>query len=90
MKIKIRQHHGSMPQEDGWSQQMGDWLAQLGDDVAHDPLIPSESNFSTRSAHFHARKEAVAVGLVESMIHDDNRRQPIVFEEQGVGDRHSL
>ena len=31
MKIKIRQHDGSMPQEDGWSQ-MGDWLAELGDD----------------------------------------------------------
>jgi hypothetical protein len=31
MKIKIRHHDGSMPQEDGWSQ-MGDWLAELGDD----------------------------------------------------------
>jgi hypothetical protein len=30
MKIKIRQHGASMPQEDGWSQ-MGDWLAELGD-----------------------------------------------------------
>jgi hypothetical protein len=31
MKIKIRQHDGSMPQEDDWSP-MGDWLAELGDD----------------------------------------------------------
>jgi len=31
MKIKIRHHDGSMPREDGWSQ-MGDWLAELGDD----------------------------------------------------------
>jgi hypothetical protein len=31
MKIKIRQHDGSKPHEDGWSQ-MGDWLAELGDD----------------------------------------------------------
>jgi hypothetical protein len=31
MKIKIRHHDDSMPQEDGWSQ-MGDWLAELGDD----------------------------------------------------------
>jgi hypothetical protein len=31
MKIKIRHHDGSMPQEDGWPQ-MGDWLAELGDD----------------------------------------------------------
>jgi hypothetical protein len=31
MKIKIRQHDGGMPREDGWSQ-MGDWLAELGDD----------------------------------------------------------
>ena len=31
MKIKIRQHDASMPQDDG-SSQMGDWLAELGDD----------------------------------------------------------
>ena len=31
MKIKIRQHDASMPQEDG-SSEMGDWLAALGDD----------------------------------------------------------
>ncbi len=31
MKIKIRQHDASVPQADGWSQ-MGDWLAELGDD----------------------------------------------------------
>lgn len=31
MKIKIRQHDASMHHEDGWSQ-MGDWLAELGDD----------------------------------------------------------
>ena len=31
MKIKIRQHDASMPQEDGWSQ-LGDWLAELGDE----------------------------------------------------------
>jgi hypothetical protein len=31
MKIKIRHHDGGTPQEDGWSQ-MGDWLAELGDD----------------------------------------------------------
>jgi hypothetical protein len=36
MKIKIRQHHGSMPQEDGWSQ-MGDWLAEIGDDSHTEP-----------------------------------------------------
>jgi hypothetical protein len=31
MKIKIRQHDASMPQEDGWSQ-TGDWLSELRDD----------------------------------------------------------
>jgi hypothetical protein len=31
MKIKIRQHDASMPQDDG-SSQMADWLAELGDD----------------------------------------------------------
>jgi hypothetical protein len=31
MKIKIRQHNASMPQEDGWSQ-TGDWLDELRDD----------------------------------------------------------
>ncbi len=36
MKIKIRHHDGSMPQEDGWAQ-MGDWLAELGDDSNTDP-----------------------------------------------------
>jgi hypothetical protein len=36
MKIKIRHHDGSMPQEDGWSQ-MGDWLAELGDDSHTEP-----------------------------------------------------
>src|SRR5690349_2401 len=36
MKIKIRHHDGSMPQEDGWTQ-MGDWLAELGDDSHTEP-----------------------------------------------------
>ena len=36
MKIKIRHHNGSTPQEDGWSQ-MGDWLAELGDDSHTNP-----------------------------------------------------
>jgi hypothetical protein len=36
MKIKIRHHDSSMPQEDGWSQ-MGDWLAELGDDSHTEP-----------------------------------------------------
>ena len=36
MKIKIRHHDSSMPQEDGWSQ-MGDWLAELGDDSRTEP-----------------------------------------------------
>jgi hypothetical protein len=31
MKIKIRQHHADVPQADGWSQ-MGNWLAEVGDD----------------------------------------------------------
>ncbi|MGO8726025.1 MAG: hypothetical protein ACLQK8_04785 [Streptosporangiaceae bacterium] len=31
MKIKIRQHHASMPPEDDWSQ-TGDWLGELRDD----------------------------------------------------------
>ncbi len=31
MKIKIRQHDASMPQEDGWSQ-TGEWLGELRDD----------------------------------------------------------
>ncbi len=31
MKIKIRQHAANVAQADGWSQ-MGDWLAELGDD----------------------------------------------------------
>ena len=36
MRIKIRQHDGSMPQEDDWSQ-VGDWLAELGDDSRTKP-----------------------------------------------------
>jgi len=36
MKIKIRQHDASVPQADGWSQ-MGDWLAELGDDYHTKP-----------------------------------------------------
>ena len=37
MKIKIRQHDASMPQEDGWSQ-TGDWLGELrGDNYAKPP-----------------------------------------------------
>jgi hypothetical protein len=31
MKIKIRQHNASVPEEDGWSQ-TGDWLGELRDD----------------------------------------------------------
>jgi hypothetical protein len=31
MKIKIRQHDASVPQEDGWSQ-TGDWFGELRDD----------------------------------------------------------
>ena len=31
MKIKIRQHDTSMPQEDGWFQ-TGDWLGEVRDD----------------------------------------------------------
>jgi hypothetical protein len=31
MKINIRQHHTSIPPEDGWSQ-TGDWLGELRDD----------------------------------------------------------
>jgi hypothetical protein len=36
MKIKIRQHDASMPQEDGWSQ-TGDWLRELRDDNHAEP-----------------------------------------------------
>jgi hypothetical protein len=36
MKIKIRHHDDSIPQEDSWSQ-MGDWLAELGDDSHTEP-----------------------------------------------------
>src|SRR5271166_2038309 len=36
MKIKIRQHDASMPQEDGWSQ-TGDWLGELRDDNHAEP-----------------------------------------------------
>jgi hypothetical protein len=36
MKIKIRQHDASMSQDDGWSQ-MGDWLAELGDENHTEP-----------------------------------------------------
>ena len=41
MRIKIRQHDGSKPQEDDWSQ-VGDWLAELGDDSHTDP--PGDAN----------------------------------------------
>jgi hypothetical protein len=36
MKIKIRHHDASVPQEDGWPQ-MGDWLAELGSDDHAEP-----------------------------------------------------
>ena len=36
MKIKIRQHDASMPQEEGWSQ-TGDWLGELRDDNHAEP-----------------------------------------------------
>jgi hypothetical protein len=36
MKIKIRQHEASMPQEDGWSQ-TDDWLGELRDDSEAKP-----------------------------------------------------
>jgi hypothetical protein len=36
MKIKIRQHDASMPQEDDWSQ-TGDWLGELRDDNHAEP-----------------------------------------------------
>ena len=36
MKIKIRHHEPSPPQEDGWPQ-MGDWLAELGSDNQAEP-----------------------------------------------------
>ena len=36
MKIKIRQHHASIPREDSWSQ-TGDWLAKLRDDDHTEP-----------------------------------------------------
>jgi hypothetical protein len=42
MKIKIRHHDSSMPQEDGWSQ-MGDWLAELGDDSHTEPPADADA-----------------------------------------------
>ena len=45
MKIKIRHHDSSMPQEDGWSQ-MGDWLAELGDDSHTEP--PGDADAEAR------------------------------------------
>ena len=36
MKIKIRQHNASVPQEDGWSQ-TGEWLGELRDDNHAEP-----------------------------------------------------
>ena len=36
MKLKIRQHNASSPQEDNWSQ-MGGWLAELRDDNRTEP-----------------------------------------------------
>ncbi len=36
MQIKIRQHDASVPRAEGWSQ-MGDWLAELGDDYHPKP-----------------------------------------------------
>jgi hypothetical protein len=45
MKIKIRHHDSSMPQEDGWPQ-MGDWLAELGDDSHTEP--PGDADAEAR------------------------------------------
>jgi len=38
MKIKIRQHDASMPQEDDWSQ-TGDWLGPLCQAVVRHPPL---------------------------------------------------
>ena len=50
MKIKIRHHDGSMPQEDGWSQ-MGDWLAELGDDSDTEPTGDAHAEAGMRGLH---------------------------------------
>ena len=79
MKIKIRHHDGSMPQEDGWSQ-MGDWLAELGDDShteppgdAHaeaagtdDPWPEAFAQADAR-AQAHARAEADALAQADAL-----------------------
>src|SRR5207344_2537527 len=64
MKIKIRQHDGSMPQEDGLSQ-MGDWLAELGDDShtkppgdAHAEAGGTDDPWPEAFAHADARAQA--------------------------------
>ena len=56
MKIKIRQHDASVPQEDGWSQ-MGDWLAELGGD---DHTKPSGDGHAEPGGTDDSRLEALA------------------------------
>ena len=57
MKIRIRQHDdASTPQEDGWSQ-MGDWLAELGDD---DHTKPSGDGHAEPDGTDDSRLEAPA------------------------------
>jgi len=50
MKIKIRQHDGSMPQEDGWSQ-TGDWLRELRDD--------NDDNYAEPPSDDHAEPDGI-------------------------------
>src|SRR5215471_1849236 len=57
MKIRIRQQDDAgMPQEDGWSQ-MGDWLAELGDD---DHTKPSGDGHAEPDGTDDSRLEAPA------------------------------
>jgi len=62
MKIKIRQHDVGVSQDDGWSE-MGDWLAELGDDSHTEPPDDDRAEPDCPddpSAEAHARTDARA------------------------------
>jgi hypothetical protein len=56
MKIKIRQHDASMPEEDSWPQ-VSDWLAELGDD---DHIKPSGDGHAEPDGTDDSRLEGLA------------------------------
>jgi hypothetical protein len=81
MKIKIRQHHGSMPQEDGWSQ-MGDWLAEIGDDSHTEPpgdayaeAGGTDDPWPEAFAQADARAQAEARARADALTEADDRAE---------------